>query len=741
MSRLPRLNPLAALLVAGGLLATCLPVVAQTATDAAAKKDAGQEIVVTAQKIKQLASKTSVALTAVNGEALKDAGITDIRGMTELVPNVQISQESGRNLINIRGVMAVDTTERGDPSNAFHLDGIYIGRPEAQLGAFMDLERVEVLRGPQGTLYGKNATGGAINVIANKPVFKREGKASIDIGNYSAVRTEGVFNEKLSETLALRVAFTTTKHDTYLKKGDQTEPLENQDDNAFRLSALWKLGPNNNLLIAGEHSAQQGIGFTTLPIRNFYDGVGVGSGVTQALPDNIVDPVFADRGTDAALTLGGGSAWLRKTQKNNQHDMLRAEYNHDFGWAALTYQFGYLESKLDFDIAGAAASAAPGGGGIIGITKMPVEQSSHELRLASAQSGALRWVAGLFHMDEKIKLRRQFLIDPPDTNPPIFNFTFANKVENKADAVFGQATWSVLPSTRLILGARSSKDSKNFETYNPSTGATTGIREVEFTKSTYRVGAEQDLPGNVFGYVTYSTGYKAGGFNDAIATSPVIRPENLKALEAGVKGRFFGDTLQLSAAIYKYDYKDMQVRGVYCITPVSCGAALTLNGEGATIQGAELEGRLRLSPLDVVTFAAGYNDATFDRFLSRNAAGAVTWDISGQQLDRAPKTTAMVGYSHDFTFAGGASLRAGLSTKYTSRYLNSSYSATAVFRYPQKAFTKTDLLFTYTPAVGDYYAQLYVKNLENKVQVVNVLQGAVNVSAPRTFGVRVGVSF
>lgn len=738
-----KLNPLALQLLAAGLLIAGLPVLAQTAPAAApaakVKDDGSQEVVVTAQKIAQPASKTPLALTVVTGDGLKDAGITDVRGLTELVPNVQISQESGRNLINIRGVMAVDTTERGDPSNAFHIDGVYIGRPEAQLGAFMDIDRVEVLRGPQGTLYGKNATGGAINLISNRPVFRREGKLTLELGNYRTLRTEGVFNEKLSETLALRAAFSSNKRGSYLKSGGQSQPLEDQDDAAARLSLLWKPLAGTTLLVTGEHSRQGGTGYTTLPMRNFYAGTGVGG--SADLPENIANPVRVDIGTSAALTFPGPDGFIKNTDKNNRHDMLRAELNTELGWSTLTYQLGYLKTDLDFGLTGPANSGANPANGILGLARMPVEQTSHELRLASAASGPLRWVAGAYLMEEEIDLRRKYLIDGLAVSQGPGPLWMANRTTNQSEALFGQLTYSLLPSTRLVVGARHSRDEKTYTTFNWTTNAVTGTRAESFSKSTYRLGAEHDLDRSTMLYASYSTGYKAGGMNDAGSTSPTIRPENLTAAEAGIKGRFFGDRLQLSAGVYHYDYQDMQVKGVYCIVPQNCGATITLNGEGSKVKGLELEGRLRLTQTDVFTLAAGYNDAKFTTFKSYNASGVQTWDISGQVLDRAPKTTLALGYGHDFVFGSGASVKAQLNTKYTSAYFSSAYSANSVFRYPEKAATKTDLTLTYTPAVGDYYAQLYVKNIENKLQVVNILQGAVNTSAPRTFGVRLTSSF
>jgi iron complex outermembrane receptor protein len=154
----------------------------------AAAQEAGviPEVIVTAQKTAQPASKTPLALSVLGGDDLRQAGATNAVALTELAPNVQISTDNGKLQVAIRGVVSLDTSEKGDSSTAFNVDGAYIGRTEAQLGSFLDLERIEVLRGPQGTLYGRNATAGAINLITNKPTNKLEGRVDVELGDYNA---------------------------------------------------------------------------------------------------------------------------------------------------------------------------------------------------------------------------------------------------------------------------------------------------------------------------------------------------------------------------------------------------------------------------------------------------------------------------------------------------------------------------------------------------------------------------
>ena len=228
----PTLSVLAQSLFAAGYLSAAGAALAQTddlqtAAAPAAKSKGINEVIITAQKVAQPASKTPVALSVMSGEDLKDAGVTDARSMAEMLPNVEISKESGMLQVAIRGVTSLDMTEKGDPSAAFHIDGAYVPRYEAQTAAFFDLDRIEVLRGPQGTLYGRNATAGAINLITNKPSNKLEGSVGIDIGNYNTRRIDGMINVPISAMWALRAAVNAQKHDTYLNPGPNKVPLCN----------------------------------------------------------------------------------------------------------------------------------------------------------------------------------------------------------------------------------------------------------------------------------------------------------------------------------------------------------------------------------------------------------------------------------------------------------------------------------------------------------------------------------
>ena len=203
-----------------------------------------QDVVVTAQRSSSLASKTPVALTAITGEQLHSAGIDNPASLGARIPNVQIDGAGSGMRITIRGVSSADATAKGDPSAAFMLDGIYVARPQNQNVSFFDLDRVEVLRGPQGTLYGRNTTAGVINVIANTPGKIFEAAASAEMGNYASRKFDAMINLPLSDALALRAALTSNKHDSYLINGQGTGYAMgmDRDDAAARVSAKLALG-------------------------------------------------------------------------------------------------------------------------------------------------------------------------------------------------------------------------------------------------------------------------------------------------------------------------------------------------------------------------------------------------------------------------------------------------------------------------------------------------------------------
>jgi len=266
---------LAAAAVAAGV---SLSAAAQTAAapDSAASAPQAEEakgpmvletVVVTAQRRKETLDKTPLAISAIKGDDLAVRGVSTPQDLTNTLPNVQ----NGVAGFAIRGISSGDDTEKGDPSTAFSLDGVYIARPQVQTLGMYDLERVEVVRGPQGTLYGRNATAGAINVITAKPVFGEQRSVGLEVGNYGSLRFTGVYNTQTSESSALRLAVSHNQHDGFTETRDGTRALDSRKDTAVR--GKYRLDfDKSSLMLTADYAEQDDSGRARLPISRAISG-------------------------------------------------------------------------------------------------------------------------------------------------------------------------------------------------------------------------------------------------------------------------------------------------------------------------------------------------------------------------------------------------------------------------------------------------------------------------------------
>ena len=501
----------------GALL--CSLATASSAQTAAPETGRLADVTVTAQKIVQPSSKTALSLTAVTGEDLRTAGATTAVGLTNLIPNVQIAPgTSGSTDISIRGIGSTNTTEVGDPATAFHIDGVYLGRPQSAGATFYDLERVEVLRGPQGTLYGRNATAGAVNLITNKPGKKFAGEANLGVGNYGLYSFDGMVNAPVNDQFALRAVVSSSSRDGYLITKSAANGFGKNRDDADNLSArvhgLVTFNADTKLLLTVDTSRNKGAGPGTVPIATFLNNTGA-----------------AQR---TSLTN------VNEGRRDDSSTGLAAEFT------AQTHvgEFTYLGAYRTFDRNNLSSTNAT-----TSLTNSKFSQTSHELRLASTGKSDLTWVAGLYLFNEKGN------IDATFTNPVLANqFGPGNPgvrfiqdpVNSKSTAVFGQATYSVTPALRLTAGLRTTSDEKSRDGRTTNLAATFNApslvnkAKVSYNQSTWKLGADYDLARNVLVYANVATGYKAGGYFDGsnAAGNNTYRPELLTSMEAGIKGRF-----------------------------------------------------------------------------------------------------------------------------------------------------------------------------------------------------------
>jgi iron complex outermembrane receptor protein len=673
------------------------------------KSDEIPEVVVTAQKRSESASRTPIALTALTGEDLANRGVQSAADLTNVTPNVQIGTADGGNTnIYIRGIGSNNTTEAGDPAAAFHLDGVYLARPDEARAAFFDISRIEVLRGPQGTLYGRNATAGAVNVITAKPEDAFGGKLSLELGSYRQRRAEAMLNIPVNEALALRVAVMGEHHDNYV--GNQTTN-NSQNTMAGRIHALLKISPASTLLLSADRTQING-------------------------PDNpgVPLPVAAARGAAGQYNADSLASDARATYSG-----VSAEWNYDLGAATFTYLGAHRTKSKEntaIDLGGFGASASSGFN--------ETSQNSHELRLSSNAGGAWKWVGGLYFFNETQEAYSAF------GNGVLVSYTPA--FESKSQAAFGQATYALNDALRLTAGLRATRDEKHnhdststFTLFGPPVTSLTNA-DKSWSNTDGKLGIDYEVSKGTMLYATATTAYKAGGFNsaNAAASLPVTyyNPEQLRALEAGVKTRFWGSKGQFNASVFHYSYKDLQV-GTIVSVGGGAGVSTVNNAASATINGMEADVKVKVGSDGRFDAAVAYTDATYDTFQGciYEPTTAVE-DCSGNALRNAPKATLSLGYEHQVALDwGNLVLRAD--TRFSSKYYNDDTNS-ALFR--QAGYHKTDVSVRYNAPDYKWYMTAYVRNLENRNVMASRYPAVVGSSygymaAPRTMGVSVGTSF
>ena len=722
------------------------------------------EVVVTATRSETLASKTPMTVMAVTGGELYSAGVTNPTELDDLVPDVSIDRGISGVQITIRGVTSQDVTDKGDSSVAFMLDGIDIARATAQEVSFFDLARVEVLEGPQGTLYGRNTTGGVINVISQKPQLGQFG-ASLDAvyGNYDTQQGTAVVNLPVNDHVAIRAALNYDRRDNYVSAGTGWEaPLDPFKENlSGRISALFDLG-RGELILRGDYSSQKGVPLSVVPAGNFYSNFDTGP--PTATSTARLTPVYIGAGESASALMTLNSAFPFPPGSPPPLDRaddswgVMADFGYDLGWMKVNYlgsHRGMVQDENGASVFG--YSFAPGilppfaSPNHVGASQW---QTTQELRFSSTESGPLKVQGGFYYFGETNYLDTIYhsgadlLIFVTDPDHPV-------KAESWAP--FGQATYSITDTLRLTGGVRYTRDMKSQGGASeiclttactaPGDSVAPNIAKDTWSRATWRGGVDYDLNDASLLYAVYSTGYKAGGFNDgcvsgasgcpgALGVPPSVlyyKPETLTSYEAGLKTRFLGNALHLNLAAFHYNYGDLQLLHLNS----SATESEVTNAAQAKVDGVELESLLNPTPSD--RFELDYSRLNA-RYTNYPIVGTLNW--SGRPLDRSPADQEMLAYTHTFRLADGANIEARIHSRLSDHYVLADYNVFDQFRVP--GYVKTDLLLAYQAPNDRWYLQGFVNNIENHIAVTYIaVSGLWNAqfADPRTYGGRVGVRF
>lgn len=636
----------AALLAGAAWSAVTSVAVAQPAD---AEGPAVEELVVTARRREESLKDVPVAVTAVTEERLANTGAIDITVLQQQTPNltVQVARGSNSTLISfIRGVGQQDPLWGFEPGVGLYVDDVYIARPQAAVLDIFDIERIEVLRGPQGTLYGRNTIGGAVKYVTARIDDDAEIKLKGQVGSYGQLDLVGAAKGKVSDTLGLGLTWAKFGRDGYGTNLNTGAEHYNKDVGAARGTIEWSPTPDLFFRLAGDivqDKSNPRHGHREVQALNAF-----GQPIAGGAPPSDVYDTYAGSGDYNRVEARGvslGGEW-------NASDTLTFK-------SITAYRAGETDGTIDFDNLPAA------------ILDIPAHYADHQFtqELQLLYTGErLQAVGGLFYLSATASGAFDTVLSQAN-----LTIATAGHVDTESWSAFADVSYSITDALTVSVGGRWTQDEKTGQVYRQNfTGlrsplfgnaqATPGLVRSNFTntktfeKFTPRVSLSYAFSPDVTGYVSYSQGFKSGGFDmraDAILTPSSTNgyePETVDSYEAGLKGYFFDRRLSLNTAAFYAKYEDQQVT---LQTPVGASiASQVLNVGQSHMSGVELEGFASLASNLSANFAVGYIKAEFDEYkaLDLTKTPPVVTDFANARVfQNTPEWTGNFGltYTHD----------------------------------------------------------------------------------------------
>ena len=707
-----------------------------------------EEVVVTAQRREENLQDVPAAITALTTDDLALRQVTNVLDLQASAPNITFSRNTGTSSgarLFMRGIGEDESRATVEPAVSMYVDDVYVGRQIGALYELVDLERVEVLRGPQGTLYGRNSNGGAIRLISAKPNFDESSyKLKLTAGDNG--RADGILsgNIALSDNTAVRFSVMNRKRDglftTTHVPGDtdddppavRAEEVGEWDVTAYRVAALWQPADNLDVLLSFDRVEDD-----SDPLPPSKPGLG-----------------------DAIFTLAGGGHNTNRYSASVEQQGLSLDINWDLGDFTLRSLTATRELEDELHT-------------VIGANydqKTDQEQISQEFQLSSNGDGPFNWVAGVFFYDEDIALDYTF-----------FGDMFRLQVDTSAWAVFGQGSYDLGERTRLTFGARYTDEEKDFDGENQSEcRSTEDVRDPDckrmrldtrgFTNTDVKLAINYDMSDDVTLYASYTTGFKSGAWSpDAFrafgfdpeykAVFLPVNEEEIKTYEVGLRSNVWDNRLRLNITLFDNEYTNLQLSGT-----VGQGLFTRFNVPEASTSGAELELTALLTQAWTVDFNIGYLEAGYDELSYRSAVGIsnpanppsdgpiddsadgilrsnIIAGATGFSLKNAPRWTS--GLSSTFR----TSAAAGMPMAFTVDFAYQTDSFNVIANVPgikREEAIITNLRFAIGGPEDLWAVALWVKNLDNQIYHATGVSGGggqVYASEPRTLGVDLTLRF
>jgi len=709
-----------------GLMATAAVYVAPTLAHAqvsngaaAAETDVG-EVVVTAQRRQERLQDVPISISTATAAEVEAMGITQTTDLSRVTPGLVFVHNGNVAQPAIRGVATKNSSPGDSPNVAMYIDGVYIASQYSGFMDFNNIERIEVLKGPQGTLYGRNATGGAIIVVTRTPQNSFQAEAEVGYGSYEQVRAQLYVTGPITDRISADLAAMYDVDEGYITDMLTGAKLWTKDNYGYRSKIRYQATDDLTLTLAGDYYRHStATGYANVPLN----------GNTSAV--RTPGAIFGQKRGDVALS-------FVPFAKNMNHGLsFTAEY--DAGAFTVTSVTAARQNKnsslTDNDMSQLDLAFLRFGGPTLTYTQEVVATSNTE--------GPLKWLVGALYISDKAKRR--------------FNVTGAGQTTyatqwTEAFAPYAELTYEFNEHFALTGGLRYNREERDFVNYQQ------GVLRADSSKSwervTYRLTGQFKVDRDLNFYLTHSTGFKSGVFNTTATTQDPVDPEYIKAWQLGMKSTKFG--VGLSAEIFHYDYTNLQV--LRSLDPLT-GSSRLLNAAAAKIKGAEVSAFGRLAPGLRYNVGVAYLDAKYSSFPEADVLDPLTpaqcealnpapgfppfpcgnrgtgRDVSGKRLIRAPEWTANATLLYERDLLGGVFDASG------SLYYTSKFPWDVDNRILQPSYTTLRLEAGWSPPNERYRVAVWADNITNESYFLNVNTSTTGdtaiYAAPRRVGVTV----
>lgn len=691
---------------------------ADTRSTAPADRDGVQveEIIVTAQRTSQRLQDVPISVNAVSAAALQTRGIVSSFSLGQAVPGLQVVRTGTTSTPYLRGIGSNAANPNAEASVATYVDGVYIAAPYSTVFSFNNIDRIEVLKGPQGTLFGRNATGGVIQIVTRTPSHDTSVEMSGGFANYQTVTANGYATTGLTDTVAIDLAVSYRNqmkgYGRDLYNGAETYKSH---ELGLRSKLLWEPTDTTKITISGDFATSQGndLNYVLAPGVAGSDGVVRNQGYYNTATDT--------RDLRKVKTWGGA-----------------LDIRQDLGFATLA-SITARRIATGLNLFDGDSTPLP----IVTFNSpQRVVTFSQELQLLSAQGSKIDWTLGAFYFTNRAAYDPARLIGIAFGPNPDSELDILGQQKTRSWSVYGQATVEIVPTVKLTGGLRytNEKQTATWAVGVPGSLAAVGPRSTKFGRLTWRAALDWEAVNDVHLYASYNRGLKSGGFDLLSPGGDPFFPEVLDAYEVGIKSQFLNNRVRLNIAGFYYDYKNIQVS----VNPR--GTIVTLNAAAATVKGIDADFEIALAPGLRLTGGAGYTDAKFDDFPNPVIYPASPLDpavslanAKGNRLTRTPKFTGNLGLAYGFETANG---KIDLNGSY---YHNSGFFWDVDNRFGVGPYNVVGAGIAWTSPEKALTVRLWGENLTNEhygYQGVSSATGDTQqFAAPRTYGFTVTTRF